>query len=159
MKRVLISGGAGIKRGNDGKFKRTRKIWKFKRWDDGYVRIKKNGYKAFWVYRPDYAKFLSFSYASGYVRRTHVVWWLKTGKVVPKGYVVHHKDRDSLNDRFSNLELMKSGKHTRLHSKKKKIKCVCQYCSTEFKLPQWRINQGRGKYCSLDCFYKNGKNE
>lgn len=151
MKRVLVTGGKGLQRGNDGKFKKTRKIWKFKRWDHGYIRIKESGYKAFWVYRPDYPK----SFENGYARRSHIVWWLKTGKVVPKGYVVHHKDGNSLNDKFSNLELMKFGKHSRLHNKKKKIKCVCEYCNKSFKLPQWRINQGRGKYCSLNCYHKD----
>ena len=41
------------------------------------------------------------------VLRAHFVWlnYHKLDKI-PKGYVIHHKDRDSLNDKIENHELM-----------------------------------------------------
>lgn len=27
----------------------------------------------------------------------------------------------------------------------------CQYCKEQFPLPRWRVNQGRGKFCSREC--------
>ncbi len=35
---------------------------------------------------------------------------------IPKGWVVHHIDGDSLNDSFKNLRLMKDGEHKSLHN-------------------------------------------
>lgn len=28
---------------------------------------------------------------------------------------------------------------------------VCEYCKEEFYLPQWRVNQNRGRFCSKHC--------
>jgi len=39
--------------------------------------------------------------------------------------------------------------------KKKKpakvIDLICEYCGEKFKIPQWRYNQKRGRFCSKDC--------
>ena len=32
-----------------------------------------------------------------------------------------------------------------------KIKCICEYCETTFKIPPSFIKYGRGKYCSCSC--------
>ena len=29
--------------------------------------------------------------------------------------------------------------------------CICRHCGRSFTLPQWRITQGRGTYCSFAC--------
>lgn len=29
--------------------------------------------------------------------------------------------------------------------------CTCEYCAKKFLLPDWRIKQGRGRFCSKDC--------
>lgn len=31
------------------------------------------------------------------------------------------------------------------------VTMVCEYCENEFLLPQWRVNQGRGRFCSKEC--------
>ena len=36
---------------------------------------------------------------------------------IPKGFVVHHIDGDSLNDNIKNLKLMKDSEHKSLHNK------------------------------------------
>ena len=48
----------------------------------------------------------------------HYRWlWEKRYGAIPKGYVIHHKDGDTLNDSLDNLELMVVGKHSRVHRK------------------------------------------
>lgn len=44
-----------------------------------------------------------------------LVWIAKHGSI-PRGYDVHHKDLNSLNNKLSNLELMDKFLHRRLHS-------------------------------------------
>lgn len=47
---------------------------------------------------------------------THLVWnHYNPDNPWKKGYVIHHKDRDTLNDHISNLELMTVGEHIKLH--------------------------------------------
>lgn len=48
-----------------------------------------------------------------YVHR-HV--WETNHGLIPPGYVVHHEDRNRLNNDISNLRCMPSGEHTRLHN-------------------------------------------
>jgi len=74
---------------------------------------------AYVIYREGRALVRDFdcSYAdtNGYVLRYR--WYLWKMRIpVPKGYVVHHKDGDTLNDDPSNLQVMLRGEHTTLHS-------------------------------------------
>ena len=46
---------------------------------------------------------------------SHYVWAKECGEVVPEGYVLHYKDRNSLNDEASNLELMTRAEHLNEH--------------------------------------------
>jgi len=46
----------------------------------------------------------------------------KLGNTIFDGYVVHHKDGNKLNNKRSNLQVMKRSSHSRLHSKKRKNK-------------------------------------
>lgn len=43
-----------------------------------------------------------------------LVWEAFNGPI-PKGYVIHHKDHNKLNDRLDNLQLMTNGEHTKHH--------------------------------------------
>lgn len=43
------------------------------------------------------------------------IWEFYSGKKVPKGYVVHHKDHNSLNNDFSNLECVSREQHWEMH--------------------------------------------
>ncbi len=51
------------------------------------------------------------------VLKSHYIW-LNHNKLeeVPKGYGIHHKDGDSLNDNIDNLILMKLTEHARMHN-------------------------------------------
>lgn len=43
------------------------------------------------------------------------VWRSETGRIIPKGYAVHHIDGDKNNNDFSNLALMSKESHAKLH--------------------------------------------
>ena len=87
------------KGGNSGTWKKGMKAWNFK---DG-KRLKRK-YKRF----------------NGKLHLNAHVVWLKYNKLdkIPEGYVIHHKDGDSLNDNIENLILMEDIEHRKLHNKK-----------------------------------------
>jgi len=123
--------------------------WTPDSWDSGYV--DNRGY--FRVYRPDYPR----CWTNGYAKRYHVVWWLTTGVVLPATCILHHKDGNTLNDIFVNLELLDHGAHTTMHKTKPKWQCICKNCRGNFELPHWRKKQGqsRGSFCSPACYYSH----
>lgn len=49
-------------------------------------------------------------------QRLHQYVWEKYNGDIPKGYEIHHKDRDKGNNKPSNLELLKSKVHRQLHA-------------------------------------------
>jgi predicted Zn-ribbon and HTH transcriptional regulator len=77
------------------------------------------------------------------LRAVHV--WLQSGQTIPKGYVVHHKDHNKLNDDISNLALITRAEHANHHRKEldraragmvlsiKKITCLKCGSETESK--------------------------
>lgn len=129
-------------------FQRKYEPWTPENWNDGY--IDNRGY--FRVYRPDYPK----HYNEGYAKRYHVVWWLKTGESLPNGYVLHHKNGNKLDDGFQNLELIGHNQHSQEHNQTRieaaRVTCYCRRCHKQFFLARFRINDGRGKYCSQKCY-------
>ena len=123
----------------NGRFAKSRFVcWSPERWDDGV--IDRRGY--FRVYHPAHPS----ATLSGWVRRFHVVWWLATGEVIKHPNLLHHL-------RLSNLEKQLHDEHTRHHCSKPPVRCTCRSCGASFLLPQWRLNQGRGRYCSAVCYH------
>lgn len=65
----------------------------------------------------------SHSYTSKKGRRefrckTHQIFWeIANNKRIPKGYVLHHIDKDKTNNSLDNLRLMTRGDHMSLHHK------------------------------------------
>ena len=47
------------------------------------------------------------------------IWEYYSGKTVPKGYIVHHKDGDCFNNDYSNLECISISEHNKRHAKEK----------------------------------------
>ena len=45
------------------------------------------------------------------------VWVLNNKRAIPKGYHVHHVNRNILDNRIENLQLLEAGDHTRKHLK------------------------------------------
>ena len=60
-------------------------------------------------------------FGTRWVMRSHFVWWRYRKQRVPKGWVLHHKDRDASHDVMSNLRLMTNSAHTKLHFACKEI--------------------------------------
>lgn len=144
-----------MNRDSSGQFKRLReKPWDGTDWNDGYVDNKGR----FRVYRPDYPR----AYPEGYALRYHVVWWLTTGKVHPKGTNLHHINEIKSDDRFENLQLMGHGEHTIHHCKKPGVELICKFCNEVFRIPAWRIAQRKREegyepaFCSQSCYHKAG---
>lgn len=50
------------------------------------------------------------------IQNSHKVWLEHYGELPPKGYVVHHKNENKMDDRIENLELMTYIQHNRFHS-------------------------------------------
>ncbi len=73
------------------------------------TRVDHQGYR--WV-KADHPSFPRYS---GWVLESHWVFFKKTGKTVPKGFVLHHRNEDRLDNRFRNLRLVGRGPHAALH--------------------------------------------
>lgn len=56
--------------------------------------------------------------------RLHVYVWEKFNGPVPKGFHVHHKDRNKDNNEIKNLELMHRTEHLILHGADERIKAI-----------------------------------
>lgn len=131
------------RRGTKGQFIRTRQIWTPESWDAGW----KNRKGRHCVYRPDYPG----GFKSGYAFRSHIVWWLRTGRIVERGYVLHHWNEISDDDRYDNLEYMAHGDHTRLHQKRELARKVCAWCAGVYRLENWRLKEPARRFCSHSC--------
>ncbi len=81
-----------------GKFKKGYKPWNFKTG----IKLKRK-YKRY----------------NGTLMLNSKAVWLEHNKLkeIPKGYVIHHKDGDSLNDNIENLILMTDSEHKSYHNK------------------------------------------
>lgn len=102
----------------------------------------------------------------GFVYEHRLVWWMKTGDLVPEGYVVHHKNGKRSDNRIENLELMPMPEHSAMHSSTgvTVVYLVCPHCKETFVRARnaTHLAKGRGKrsFCSRSCsskyYSKNG---
>ena len=143
MAKCIVTGGWTRNDEKTGRFVQQRSVWTPEQWDDGYVDNKGR----FRVYRPDCPR----AFASGYALRAHVVWWLYNGKCHDAELELHHRDGNRLNDELVNLEPLTRSQHQKIH-RGSDVTLTCKGCGKPFTLPQWRINQGRGKYCTNQCY-------
>ena len=76
--------------------------------------------------------------------------WIDNKGPIQKGYVVHHKDRNTLNNCISNLELLSPSEHAILHMKERKVEKtgICETCSAQFRYSSVR----KAKFCSYKCY-------
>lgn len=115
------------------------------------------------VYRPDYP----LSDNRGRAKRAHVVWWIHHKTVPPKGYVIHHINHNSLDDRPENLLLMTRKEHSlHHHEKNPPSKQICGQCNNEFTVQfniiSQHLREGRKygqRFCSPECAstFRRGK--
>lgn len=137
-----------MNRNLNGTFSRQHNVWDGTNWNDGYENKGR-----FMVYRPDYPR----AYKEGYALRAHVVWWLKTGKIHPKGKELHHKDQNKINDVFNNLTLLTKKQHDSLHAeeRQKRVTLICDNCGMSFTQKQSRASRYSAHFCSRACNCKH----
>lgn len=139
-----------VPRKEDGTFVKVHTTsWTEDRWDEGHALEER-----FVVYMPKHPRASS----TGFVLRSHAVWFLYTGEVVPVTHELHHTDEDKRNDKFSNLEKLTKSEHRRRHQAND-VRCVCAYCKREFFIPAHRVKEGRGKFCDQVCYQLQPKSE
>jgi len=76
------------------------------------------------VYKDGYARVKCIDhpeFGTRWIRRSHYVWWTYRRQRVKRGWCLHHKDEDILHDVVSNLQLMTTGEHVRLHKLGEKL--------------------------------------
>lgn len=78
-----------------------------------------------------------------YSREARRAWEKHWKEEVPKGYVIHHIDRDITNNDICNLALLTPGYHTKLHLKGKKHTWKHK---SPYKGMTWRIIDGKRKW-------------
>ena len=118
--------------------------WSEDRWDEGcddrgYLRIK----------YPAYPR----ASERGWALRSHVVWWLRTGQVVEKGYNIHHIDGNKRNDAFENLQLLSHSDHLSVRRSTER-EYVCKRCGRTYMLRDALVRKRGGtRYCSDECVH------
>lgn len=104
------------------------------------------------------------TYNNGNCLQHHLVWWQNTGELVPKGFVLHHKNEDKFDNRFENLELLSNVAHASQHRQATApppVHLVCSVCSKQFtRVPsQYRAKRASNidgeLCCSRSCSVKN----
>lgn len=101
----------------------------------------------------------------GRVLEHHLAWWQATGKIVPKGYVVHHKNGDGKDNRPENLECMPRGAHTTKHCLiEPDVALSCSFCNKKFmqlaRVVRYKRRKGRQRFfCSSSCAARQGHEE
>lgn len=59
-------------------------------------------------------KYRRFKFKDGSSLKVHRVIWSKFHGEIPNGYIIHHKNGNSLDNRLDNLEMMLWGEHSRM---------------------------------------------
>jgi hypothetical protein len=84
---------------------------------------------------------------NGYVPRSHAVWYLETGEIVPDGFHLHHINEDPSDDRMENLKLFTNSQHQSTHKAGPIVTKTCPKCGKTFKV-KWAKRSQQG--CSLE---------
>lgn len=98
-----------------------------------------------WFYDPNHC----LAYCNGMVYLHRHVASVKIGRWLDSEEHVHHIDGDKTNNCQSNLQIVSSSEHSKMHHPKTLSNIVCPVCLNEFKI----IKSDR-KYCSMKCYRK-----
>lgn len=98
-------------------------------------------------------------YRGKYAYEHTVVWWKNTGQIPPEGFVVHHKNENTHDNRFENFELKESVQHVSDHNRERKnpdVNVSCSFCKKEYQVPfrmfTWKTKKKKYDYfCSKSC--------
>ena len=98
---------------NPTSFKKGRKPWN--KGKPGYqISSKSKGYI-------DSHGYLVFCIKKKQIFAHRMIWEKYHGKI-PKGYIIHHKDKNRLNNDISNLKLITRGEHSKIHKNDRRKK-------------------------------------
>lgn len=92
----------------------------------------------------------------GYVLMHRVVMENHLGRLLEPGEIIHHKDHNKHNNELSNLELMNSKEHNRMHSStgRTMTTLICANCGKEFQREKRFVGEYRNQtnyFCSRKC--------
>ena len=107
------------------------------------------------VYSPNHPR----ANIEGQIFRSIVAYELYHNIQVPITMVIHHIDKNRLNDSKENLQILPFGQHSSLHNKSLREKSLtlrwCKQCGKMFMINRWRLKEeSRGTFCSLECYHK-----
>ena len=108
------AGTVGVMKPNSGSFKKGRESEKRKELGEVTIRQDKADKPRAWIKVADNGN--SYDWV---LRAVHV--WKSANGPLPFGHVVHHKDRNTLNDDISNLQSMTRSEHIKEH--RNELKC------------------------------------
>ena len=85
------------------------------------------------------------------------------GRILTKYETVDHIDRNFLNDRYSNLQILNKKLHASKDAlKRKEHMATCVWCGSKFKLSKEQVNKRSqrkaGPFCSRSCSSSYGAN-
>lgn len=98
----------GIHLSPKSEFKKGRKSTSKAEIEDIKIRIKTRDKKP--------RAFVKIEEPNKWIMRAQFVWINENGEI-PKGYVIHHKDKDTLNDTIENLQCLSRKDHINIHRK------------------------------------------
>lgn len=96
-------------------------------------------------------------YRGRYCYEHHLVWWINTGEVPNPNQVLHHKNGDTRDNRFCNLELLSWRRHSSEHTAKRgkaMVEMRCPSCGTMFVRERRQthlVKGGQLSFCSRSC--------
>lgn len=113
---------------------------------------KNNGYQL--IYKPEHPR----AWKTGYVYEHIIVMEEQLGRNLHPREVVHHKDKNKLNNEPFNLELLDPSSHAKVHARPQVfVDLVCPECHKSFKRRKGNEPKPKGykdAFCSRSC---NGK--
>jgi len=119
---------------------KLKEDWTEETWDDGYIHKGRM-----------YVKMKNHPQSiKGFVLRSQAVWWLQKGEDT-KGFCLHHKNENMLNDGIENLEKMTNKEHTSLHNPKQFPFLICHECGKPYYRKRSHTEKYHGKFCSYTC--------
>lgn len=113
--------------------------------------VKKGDYNYAVVYDHPYAN------KYGYVLEHRIVMENSLGRILDKSEIVHHIDGNKRNNEITNLVVLGSSDHIRLHHRihgRRYVKVLCPNCLNVFDMPENQLSSAKGSdmnFCSRRC--------
>jgi HNH endonuclease len=93
-------------------------------------------------------------YRGKYCYEHILVFWRRKRRLPKPGYIVHHRNEDKTDNSPDNLEEIRSGDHSSLHTKPIAwVKLFCTQCKGLFFREPRQIKKLAKPFCSRECLY------